>query len=231
MKYYKLTSFFLLTFTCFANASLLDIRHEYTPDKASNENADRVFISTPIKDDIYLSLESKWGYKDGNTIVNDKQVSTGHEVALFKSFQLENSKLSLTPKVSIDSYNALSIYKANLQLNYKATDDLSFAIRYRLGYKNSDYSTYNQVNVFGDVKLDKWKFGAEYEYKLLADNDAGYRNRGYEDILNFKVQYLERFAGWSPYAELGYVVGSKQNDAVLDDYLARYRIGINYIFK
>lgn len=216
--------------TSSAFAAQLNLRHEYAPDRDGDEHRDRIAISHRFENQIGFSVEAKWGSKEGGSFLeNDDVVSKGHEVGVSYNYKV-NDKFSLQPAFQIDSNSSSSTYKFNLRGGYQVTKEWDVAARYRYGYKNTDNSHYNQVNLYSNYKFDWGKLGVDLEYKDLQGDTGGWKDKGTDHLFSFVGEYTKLQSGWVPFGEIAFITYDKDKDGYKDDYIPRYRVGLKYNF-
>ncbi|EGR9015166.1 porin, partial [Vibrio parahaemolyticus] len=186
MKVRYLTSALLLAMTSgLAAAASVDIRHEYVPDRDGDEHRDRIYVSHRFDNQIGFSVEAKWNYKDGH------MGNAGHETGVSYRWKATDN-FSLTPGINIDaSPSGASVFKYNLTGAYKINDEWDVAARIRHGYKNTDDSRYNQLNLYANRKFEWGKLGVEAEYKDIHGGEGGWKDKGHDQLIDFKGEYTK----------------------------------------
>lgn len=220
----KVMTALLLTMTSgLAAAATIDIRHEYVPDREGDEHRDRLYVAHRFDNQLGFSMEVKWNYKD-----NDRK-SSGHESGI--SYRWKTSdKFSLTPSFLMDSNQNSTIYKYNLTGAYQIDSNWDVASRFRHAFKNNDHTRYNQINLYANRKFNWGKLGVDLEYRDINGGKGGWKNKGYDQLFEFKAEYTGFKSGIIPFAAIAAVTHKGDGSAYKDEYVARYRAGLKYNF-
>ncbi|NDJ58874.1 porin [Enterobacteriaceae bacterium 4M9] len=221
-RYIYATLLLALTST-FSMAATIDFRHEYVPDRDGEEHRDRVYIAHRFDNQIGFSVEAVWNYKDGN------MKSSSHETGLSYRWKA-TEKFSLTPGIQLDSNQTSTTYKYNLTGAYQINREWDVAARIRHGYKNIDSSRYNQVNMYANRKFSWGKAGVDIEYKDLHGGKGGWKDKGYDQLYEFKAEYTQLKSGVIPFAAIAAITHKGQGAKYKDEFIPRYRAGLKYNF-
>ncbi|AOV91439.1 TPA: porin [Vibrio parahaemolyticus] len=225
MKVRYLTSALLLAMTSgLAAAASVDIRHEYVPDRDGDEHRDRIYVSHRFDNQIGFSVEAKWNYKDGH------MGNAGHETGVSYRWKATDN-FSLTPGINIDaSPSGASVFKYNLTGAYKINDEWDVAARIRHGYKNTDDSRYNQLNLYANRKFEWGKLGVEAEYKDIHGGEGGWKDKGHDQLIDFKGEYTKLESGVIPFFAIAAITHKGDGSEYKDEYVPRFRVGLKYNF-
>ncbi|CAE6930618.1 Oligogalacturonate-specific porin protein (KdgM) [Vibrio sp. B1FLJ16] len=224
MKIKYLTSALLLAMASgLAGAATIDVRHEFVPDRDGDEHRDRIYVSHRFANQIGFSVEAKWNYK------NSGMADAGHETGLSYRYKV-NDAFSLTPSMSVDAGSSSSTFKYNLSGSYNLTDEWNVGARVRHGYKNSDDSRYNQLNLYVNRKFDWGKLGLDMEYKDLHGGDGGWENKGHDQLIDFKGEYNKLESGFIPFFAVAAITNKGDGSDYKDEYIPRFRVGVKYNF-
>lgn len=227
-----------------ASATSLNLRHEFMPDRNGDEHRDRILVSHRFANQIGFSVEAKWGTKatnnknGGESFLSDGVSSNGHEVGVSYIYKVTN-EFSLNPAFLLDAGDNSTVYKFDLRGSYKLTDKWGTALRYRHGYNNGyntkkdGHTTYEQLNLTSDYKFDWGKLGIDFEYKDLHDGGrGGYKNHGYDALVNFTGEYSKLESGIIPFVEFAMMSNDSDSKSAnaKEEFAPRYRFGVKYNF-
>lgn len=223
-------------------AVTIDYRHEMQ-DTAKNDHKDRLLMSHRFDNGFGLSLEGKWGQSGKDTTPNkpfNETVSNGTEVTASYLYKF-NKTFGLEGGLNLVSNSTSNNYRPYIKGTANITDSLYYGLRYRASYlrvsddigKSSvtnptDIKGYTITSTLG-YKLPA-NFVVEYEFEYDKKTKAG--SPGYiADNDNYGLTHNVKLAykydkNWTPYAEVGNVVGSKTTD----ERQTRYRVGVQYNF-
>ncbi|MBN3050785.1 porin [Pectobacterium brasiliense] len=220
-------------------AVTIDYRHEMK-DTASANHQDRLLISNRFDNGFGLSMEAKWKQSGKDTTPNkpyNETVSNGTEVTasyLYKFDKTFGLEAGLNMVSSSDDNN----YRPYIKGTANITDSLYYGLRYRASYLRrsnqigstnpTDMKGYTITSTLG-YKLPA-NFVVEYEFeydKKTKAGSVGYiaDNDNYGLTHNVKLAY-KYDKNWTPYAEVGNVIGS----TTTDERQTRYRVGVQYNF-
>ncbi|ASY77185.1 oligogalacturonate-specific porin KdgM family protein [Pectobacterium polaris] len=224
-------------------AVTIDYRHEMN-DSAKNDHKDRLLMSHRFDNGFGLSLEGKWGQSKNDTTPNkpyNETVSNGTEVTASYQYKFDKTfglEAGLNMVTTSDDNN----YRPYLKGTANITDSLYYGLRYRASYLRksnnigntstaanpTDIKGYTITSTLG-YKLPA-NFVVEYEFEYDKKTKAGAPgyiadNDNYGLTHNVKLAY-KYDKNWTPYAEVGNVVGSKNTD----ERQTRYRVGVQYNF-
>ncbi len=239
MKTKFIISSILLSMTaCAANATTLNIRHEYLDgkDDAKSQHKDRLLIIHRFNNGIGLTAELKWANPKDENLDLGEFSNAGHELGINYTYKVTDS-FTLQPEYLADTYSTGVIHKYQLKGTKKLTNDWNAALRYRFADVNRteasglDDSQYGQLNLTSSYKLDEFKFGLDIEYKMEESSSTGFKgDENYLNLVNISAEYSGFESGWNPFVEFAMVAVNAGDEEGLDDYAPRYRIGMKYSF-
>ncbi|MEI7228254.1 oligogalacturonate-specific porin KdgM family protein [Pectobacterium carotovorum] len=220
-------------------AVTIDYRHEMK-DTAKNDHKDRLLMSHRFDNGFGLSMEAKFGQSDKDTTPNkpyNETVSNGTEVTASYQYKFDKTFGVETGLNMVSSSNDNN-YRPYIKGTANITDSLYYGLRYRASYlrRSNQIGSTNPTDVKGytitstlGYKLPA-NFVVEYEFeydKKTKAGSVGYiaDNDNYGLTHNVKLAY-KYDKNWTPYAEVGNVVGS----TTTDERQTRYRIGVQYNF-
>ncbi|RRO10256.1 oligogalacturonate-specific porin KdgM family protein [Pectobacterium aquaticum] len=223
-------------------AVTIDYRHEMK-DTAKNDHKDRLLMSHRFDNGFGLSMEATWKQSGKDNTPNkpyNETVSNGTEVTASYLYKFDKT-FGLEAGLNMVSTSDNNNYRPYIKGTANITDSLYYGLRYRASYlrvsgdigKSSvtnptDITGYTITSTLG-YKLPA-NFVVEYEFeydKKTKAGSVGYiaDNDNYGLTHNVKLAY-KYDKNWTPYAEVGNVVGS----TTTDERQTRYRVGVQYSF-
>ncbi|PWD58512.1 oligogalacturonate-specific porin KdgM family protein [Pectobacterium parmentieri] len=220
-------------------AVTIDYRHEMK-DTKSADHKDRLLMSHRFDNGFGLSMEGKWGQASNDKTPNkpyNETVSNGTEVTASYLYKF-NKTFGLETGLNMVSTSDSNNYRPYLKGTANITDSLYYGLRYRASYlrinskvgspEPTDMTGYTITSTLG-YKLPA-NFVVEYEFeydKKTKAGSVGYvaDNDNYGLTHNVKLAY-KYDKNWTPYAEVGNVIGS----TTTDERQTRYRVGVQYNF-
>lgn len=212
-----------------AMAMTVDLRHEWR-DTGKGDHRDRVLVSHRFANGFGFSLEAKWRQDPSDATPNKiyhEQVSNGTEATASYQYKVTND-FNLQPGFSLESSSNSNNYRPYLRAQYKLTDDVYVAARYRYEYKrttskgsDADEKTNRGDFWIGYNFLKDWQ--VEYNYVYKHSNQVIFDNGKSDYEHDVKLAY-KWDKNWKPYMQ----VGNVKQDSKTDHRQTRYRVGIAY---
>ncbi|MEQ9867204.1 oligogalacturonate-specific porin KdgM family protein [Pectobacterium aroidearum] len=224
-------------------AVTIDYRHEMN-DTAKNDHKDRLLMSHRFDNGFGLSMEGKWGQSGSDKTPNkpfNETVSNGTEVTASYLYKFDKT-FGLEGGLNMVSTSNNNNYRPYIKGSVNITDSLYYALRYRASYLRNSNNIGNPNSATNPTSIKGYTITSTLGYKLPANfvveyefeydkktkaGSVGYiaDNDNYGLTHNVKLAYKVD-KNWTPYAEVGNVVGS----TTTDERQTRYRVGVQYNF-
>ncbi len=230
-----------------ANATSINMRHEYVPeyDGQKAEHLDRVAVSHRFANGVGFEVEAKWASaKDESPFDLDTFNGNGQQANISYRHKL-NDAFTLTPQYKWESGDEKMGHQFNLTLGYKINSDWSSSFRHRYHYEIKDSgdttSHYNRWTLgLGYKGIDDWNLSGSLDYTFNPEaSGARWEDKqSWFSELNFKAEY-KWGDGWYPFAELGfkpyksgekYTFDNGKYSTANDEWRPRVRVGMKYSF-
>lgn len=212
-----------------AQATTIDVRHEWRDTGTDKAHRDRISISNRFANGVGVSVEAKFrGGKDETKPFND-YISNGTEIGASYLWKFGASPFTVETGVNMESSSTASVYKPYVRAAYKVSKDLSTNFRYRPYFERigsgagEDDHGYNLTWVVNYQLTDNISVAHELDYKN-SDLKPQYDGKNYKFENDLKVTY--KMDAFRPYVSVGNVAKAGNSD----ERQTRFRVGVQYVF-